>query len=179
MLRRVTLKDGRTVILRSIKWRDLDGILDVFNSVAEEEEMIKYLGIIEKRKKEDYVKVFSRIMADVELGKEIRIVAEAENRIVGYVSVKVDGGSFRHRAWLGILVKKEFRDLGLGTELMKAVIEESRRRGLKLLLLETSSLNVRAIRVFKKVGFREVGRVPMGLRLNNKFVDTIIMALVL
>jgi len=178
MLREVTLKDGRTAILRHVEWRDLDDILDVFNSVAEEE-MTKYLGVVEKRRKEDYVRVFSRIMADVELRKEIRIVAEVESRVVGYVSVKVDGGSFGHRAWLGILVKKEFRDLGLGTELMGAAIEESRKRGLKLLLLETSSLNARAIRVFKKVGFREVGRIPKGLRLNKKFTDTIIMALVL
>lgn len=67
--------------------------------------------------------------------------------------------------------------LGVGTELMRSIVEEAGRRGLRILLLETSSLNRRAIHVFEKVGFREVGRIPLGLMIDGGYVDTLLMAL--
>ena len=176
---KVLLKNGNEAILRDVRWNDLDDILEIFNSLAEEDEIIKYLGIVKKRKKKDYVITFSKIMANVTLGKEIRIVAEINGKVVGFVSIKIDGNGFRHRGWLGILIRREFRNMGLGTKMLELAIKEAKERGLKLILLETSSLNKRAIHVFKKVGFKEIGRIPKGLKINEKYVDTIIMALIL
>ncbi len=116
-------------------------------------------------------------MANIELGREIRLVAEVKGKVIGYATVKRDDDGLRHRGWLGIAIKKEFRGLGIGTELMRRIIDEARKLDFKLILLETSSLNDRAIHVYRKIGFKEVGRISMGMRINDKYVDTIIMAL--
>lgn len=44
--RRFTLKDSRKAIVRYVKWEDVDGILDIFNTIAEEEEIVRYLGVV-------------------------------------------------------------------------------------------------------------------------------------
>lgn len=67
--------------------------------------------------------------------------------------------------------------MGIGTEMMKAIIEESRRIGLKILVLHFASTNLRAIHVYEKVGFREVGRIPNGIYFNNRYMDDVIMFL--
>ncbi len=173
--KKVVLKDGRTVVLRHLRWEDFEDILNLFNSVAKEEECIPYLGVMKEISREEYLKVFSNIISRIQRGKEIRIVAEYMGRVVGFASAKLGSDSFRHRAWIGVLVKKGFREVGVGTELLKAIVMESSRVGLKLLLAEVSTLNPRAIHVFTKVGFKKVGKIPYGIILDGKYADTVIM----
>lgn len=44
--------------------------------------------------------------------------------------------------------------------MLETLIEESRKTGLKLLVLDMLSTNARARHVYEKVGFKEAGRVP-------------------
>ena len=46
--RRFVTRDGREAILRSLKWEDLDGLLDYINSFAEED-----LDFLPRGKKDD------------------------------------------------------------------------------------------------------------------------------
>ncbi len=48
---------------------------------------------------------------------------------------------------------------------------------LKVLTLRVFSTNERAQHVYRKVGFKEVGRVPKAVYRNSKYIDDIIMAL--
>jgi putative acetyltransferase len=77
------------------------------------------------------------------------------------------------------VVKKGFRDLGIGTEIMKAVIGQAVRLGLKLLVLSVFASNERAIHVYEQVGFVQTGRVPKKHFRDGKYVDEIAMAKVL
>jgi len=172
-----TAKNGARVVVRYVRWEDICDYYELWKSLARDKEVVKYLGVVEEIDFSTCVDRFSRIVASVEKGKEIRLVAEVDGKVVGYVSIKIEGGSFRHRGWLGIIIRREYRDLGIGTRLLEAVVREAKRMGLKLILLETSSLNSRAIHVFRKVGFREIGVVPGGLCIDNKCVDTLFMVL--
>jgi RimJ/RimL family protein N-acetyltransferase len=58
-------------------------------------------------------------------------------------------------------------------------IEESRKSGLKVIILHVFANNNRAKLVYEKAGFRKTGRIPKGIHRNNKYVDDIIMTLAL
>ena len=80
---------------------------------------------------------------------------------------------------LGIVIKSGYRDAGIGTEMLGILVDESRKRELKLLVLRLFADNDRARHVYEKLGFREAGRVPRALCRNGEYSDEVIMVLVL
>jgi RimJ/RimL family protein N-acetyltransferase len=61
-------------------------------------------------------------------------------------------------------------------EMMRTLVAESRRAGLKTIQLEVFANNPRAIHVYEKTGFKETGRIPKKMLRNGKFIDSIVMA---
>jgi RimJ/RimL family protein N-acetyltransferase len=80
---------------------------------------------------------------------------------------------------LGIVIGNGYRDLRIGTEIMKSLIEQARAVGLKLLTLSVYATNERARHVYQRLGFVETGRIPKKLFKDGKYVDEITMAKVL
>ena len=176
VFRRFTIKDGRRVILRAPRWEDLDDLLDFINSLVDE-------GVdIDRDKKvsrEDEANWLGRRLADIENDRIIGIVAEVNGRVAANSEVARKGGIMDHVGELGISVKAGFRDLGIGTEMMKALIAESRRMGLKVLVLDVFASNSRARHLYKKVGFEETGRIPRGICRKGEYIDLIRMTTIL
>ena len=73
----------------------------------------------------------SRIAA-IEKGEQVQVVAEADGKMIGNSQVRRGKYSdeFYHGK-LGVAIRREYRDLGIGLEMMKTLIEESRKSGLK------------------------------------------------
>jgi RimJ/RimL family protein N-acetyltransferase len=61
--------------------------------------------------------------------------------------------------------------------MMKVLINESRRAGLKIIVLDVFATNSRARHVYEKVGFREVGKIPKGISKDGGYIDLVRMAL--
>ncbi|WP_445486629.1 GNAT family N-acetyltransferase [Niallia sp. 03133] len=57
---------------------------------------------------------------------------------------------------LGIAIMKNARGLGIGTELMKKIIEEAKKDCYPSLSLSVDPENEQAVQIYKKLGFREV-----------------------
>ena len=82
-------------------------------------------------------------------------VAEAEGQIVGTVWVRImeDYGHVDDETpSLAISLLSEYRGRGIGTELMKRMIEELRTQGYKKVSLSVQKTNY-AVRLYKKFGF--------------------------
>jgi RimJ/RimL family protein N-acetyltransferase len=61
---------------------------------------------------------------------------------------------------IGISVAAPYREEGIGTECMKALIGTAKQIGLKLLFLHCFENNPRAHHTYEKVGFVRAGSVP-------------------
>lgn len=96
-------------------------------------------------------------------------------RVVASSDIHVLGGYEKHVGVLGIVVQKGFRDSGIGTEMMKTMIEQARTLGLKVLTLQAFATNKRAIHVYENVGFVETGRIPKKFFKENQYIDEVIM----
>lgn len=55
-----------------------------------------------------------------------------------------------------IAVKKDARRMGMGSELMRAYLEQARKQGMKCVVLRTDWRNKASMTLFKKSGFREI-----------------------
>lgn len=89
---------------------------------------------------------------------DICFVAEADNKIVGAVWVRImnDYGHVDDETpSFAISLLKEYRNYGIGTELMKRMLDELRDNGYQQSSLAVQKMNY-AVSMYKKVGFEIV-----------------------
>lgn len=80
---------------------------------------------------------------------------------------------------LGIAISNKFRNRGIGREMIKTLLEESRKAGLKTLELEVFADNSNAIHLYESLGFIKVGTIQKKVLRKDVFHDIIVMSMVL
>ena len=101
-----------------------------------------------------------------------RIIARAE--LEGYYAARI-----RHRAKFSISVKKEYWNQGIGTEMLKRIVEQANKMKIRIIELEVISDNVGAIALYHKMGFIDIGTYINYFYVNEKFKDAIVMQKIL
>ena len=167
-----TAKDGREVILRTPKWEDLNDALEFINSLVEEDAMIL---MNTKKTREQEIDWLLENMKKLEKGKIIMITAEVDGRMVGIVEIRPHFGKMSHVGSLGISIKKGYRGIGIGFDLMKEAEKHAIHMRLKTMQLEVFEKNERAIHVYEKMGYKVTGRIPEGVLQNDEYMDVLIM----
>ena len=83
---------------------------------------------------------------------------------------------WRHRAMMGISIRKEYWGCGLGSYLMQLAIDQTRTNGFEQLELGVFEDNIRAIHLYEKFGFAKYGVSPRAFKLKDgTYRDEIIM----
>ncbi|MEM3731592.1 MAG: GNAT family N-acetyltransferase [Candidatus Bathyarchaeia archaeon] len=158
--------------MRTPKWEDLDNLLELINSLVEEgAEIIRN----EKVSRDEEIDWLSKTIASLEKDEIFFLVGEVDGKVIASSDIRPLRGSERHVGVLGIIVKDGFRDIGIGTEMMKTLIEQARKMGLKVLTLSAFATNKRALHVYKKVGFVQTGVIPKKHFKDGRYIDEIIM----
>ncbi|MEM4645483.1 MAG: GNAT family N-acetyltransferase, partial [Archaeoglobaceae archaeon] len=88
------------------------------------------------------------------LGKEgFSIIAEKDGKIVGHLVIVPDE---KNRVDLTIFIHQDYQNRGIGQEMMKLIIDYCKKVGFDGITLVTERTNLRAIHVYKKLGFEVV-----------------------
>jgi ribosomal protein S18 acetylase RimI-like enzyme len=100
-------------------------------------------------------------VASLDAGRRVIVVAESEGAVVGMGHlVPSEARNATHRAEVQrVAVAAGARGSGVGRELMAAVEEEARARGLTLLWLTTHS-GADAARFYEAIGYTRLGVMP-------------------
>lgn len=168
-------KKRRQVTIRLPKEGDLDGLLGYINELIDEDTTLSINKKVTKKEEEEYL---SGILEAVRSKKGFNLLAFYEDKLVANVSVERKKHRESHLGVLGISVRKDFRDEGLGAELLKQAIFLSRSfLKLKLLVLSTFKVNARAIHLYQKMGFKKCGRWPRGVSYKGRYIDNVLMYL--
>jgi len=176
---RFKTSSGESVTLRGLRWEDLDDCVAFINDLVDEKGSEPSLGIVADRKqtREEEADWLANQITGIERGSMVSVVAEVAGRLVGNGSVT--RGSYedtKRHGYLGIAITKKNRDRGIGVAMMRTLVKESRKAGLKTIQLEVFANNPRAIHVYERTGFKEAGRIPKKMLRNGKFIDSIVMA---
>jgi RimJ/RimL family protein N-acetyltransferase len=154
-------KKGTKVTARFLEWNDLEGVMKFANDLSGEDTFVQLNG--EDLTREDEVKYLSKALSGMELKKEIHMVVEADGNIVGNSCITVGVRRKQHIGEIAISVSKDYRDEGIGYEMMQILILLARELKLKLLTLNCFENNPRALHIYEKCGFKMVGILPGAL----------------
>lgn len=178
VVKMVQLKNGQEVTLRYAKWSDLDDLTDYINELSQEDTFITFSG--ETITKKEEARYLASVLQDMEFKNKVKILAYHNNMLAGISDVtRITAAKERkkHVGVLGISVRKQYRGAGLGEQLMRTTIEEAINHidGLRQIILEVYGPNDIAQSLYKKLGFKEGGRIPGGLKYKDEYTDDITM----
>jgi ribosomal protein S18 acetylase RimI-like enzyme len=80
-----------------------------------------------------------------------------------------------HRCQIGISVATDQQGKGIGSLLMKTLLDAARLAGFEQMELEVVASNKRAIHLYSRLGFREMGRIPRGFRYREGFYEDLLL----
>jgi len=172
VLQEFSIEGGHKVVLRTPRWEDLDDLLELVNSLVDERAEI---GKDEKTSRDEEIDWLSGLLARLEKDKTFFLVAEVEGRVIASSDINRQKGYQKHVGVVGIVIKKGFRELGIGTAIMQALVEQAKKMGMEVLTLTAFVSNKRAIHVYEKVGFVQTGLIPKKHLKEGKYIDEVIM----
>ncbi len=102
-----------------------------------------------------------------------------DGKIVGTAGIGAVGNKKKnsHRAEFGISVEREWWGLGIGRALTEACIECAVTTNYTQVERDVVSENSIAVSLYKKCGFEEYGRNPLGFKTENGYQELVLMRL--
>lgn len=82
------------------------------------------------------------------------IIKNNQNLILGFTGIKV---ILDEAELMNIVVKKDFRNIGIGALLLDYMIYYSKNIDLKTITLEVNEINIPAIKLYEKFDFEKLG----------------------
>ena len=161
--KRISLRDGRTCVLRNGDAQDGQALFDNFMLThAQTDWLLSYPD----ENSLDAVQEAAFLKEKAMSPNEIEIIAEIDGRVVGSAGIERVGhkDKVKHRAEFGISVDKDCWGLGVGRALTRACIECAKAAGYLQLELQAVEANERAVALYRSEGFLEYGRNPRGFR---------------
>ncbi|PEC22107.1 GNAT family N-acetyltransferase [Bacillus cereus] len=117
------------------------------------------------------------IKTDNEKMKNLFLIAEAHNRIVGFS--RCEGSDLKrlsHKVEFGVCILKEFWGYEIGKNLLQQSINWADENEVKKISLQVLETNEKAINLYKKLGFEVEGVLKNDKRLSDgKYYNTVVM----
>ncbi len=167
-------KDGRTVTIRTPSIDDVESMMNFINELVDE-------GVqISTTERQTYVSELRYLADEIQKmieGKLIALVATVDEKIIAHTELRRGSGRTLHVGTLGVGVIREYRNVGLGYELIRLLIDLAKSEGYRLIKLEVYAHNAPAVHLYRKLGFIQTGIIPkMGL-FEEGYENALIMCL--
>ena len=122
----VTLRDGTYVLLRPMVAEDETRLREFYAAVGDED-----LRFFRHRVKD--AALIHEWSEHLDYASVLPLLALVKDRVVGNVSLHFCEGPKRHMAEIRLFLAKDFRRRGLGTKMLRTLIDLARRQGLGIL----------------------------------------------
>jgi ribosomal protein S18 acetylase RimI-like enzyme len=168
----INLRNGTSIILRHLSKEDLNDIWNIFNEVVEEKQFIPVINPVTSRfEKENWY--FRQKDED-----NIVVVAEIDNHIVGQCMIEhTYWDASAHVGDLGIIIAAHYRNFGLGQYLIQEALKVARDKAFEKICLSCFHTNIRALNLYKRIGFQKVGLRERQFKMDGKIFDEVLMEL--
>jgi RimJ/RimL family protein N-acetyltransferase len=141
------LPGGARLLLRPLTKDDKQGLVDLFGRASREDLELFRSDAGEPEVVESWVDKLN-------LTRVFPLVAVVDDKIVGDATLHFGEHYRRHRAWVRIFLDKDYRRQGIGTLMLRSLIDVARRVGLQQLYAEVLTLQQSVIKGFEDLGFR-------------------------
>jgi len=168
---------GKNVLLRPVKRSDISYFLKWFN----DPEVIQYLGIylpMTEMSEEKYIEELGTTRARSDARFVIEVIEGASTKPIGNCGLHQISAK-DHNAIFGIAIgEKDYWSKSYGTEAARLLINYGFQQ-LNLHRISSSAIafNERSIKLHKKVGFREEGRLRQAMFKNGQYHDQVLFGI--
>ncbi|MBQ6544205.1 MAG: GNAT family N-acetyltransferase [Lachnospiraceae bacterium] len=152
------------ITVRQYKQEDLDDLIRIWNEVVEE-------GVAFPQ--EDYLDRQSG--ADFFASQTYPAAAEVDGRVLGlYILHPNNVGRCGHICNASYAVSSEARGLGIGEKLVRDCLIKGKEFGFRILQFNAVvENNLRARRLYERLGFTPLGVIPAGFRMKDGHYENI------
>lgn len=167
--KRFVAKDGTKVLFREPRATDAKLAMEYINSFVKEKR--NGMNITKKKTLKQETEWLKRVLSQIKKNDVVCLFVLKDSKIVGNCAITRKERKQNHRAYLGISLHKSIREKGIGTSLIKEVINLAKKRMKGIKIIETSVLdyNKRAQHVYKKNGFKKVATIPKSVKEDGKY----------
>jgi tRNA-Thr(GGU) m(6)t(6)A37 methyltransferase TsaA len=164
-----------TVVFRYPLPTDAPAALAFVNALSAERTFVLFQG--EQQTLTEETTWLNERLAKIAAGTGISLFAFAGDRYVGSAAIELGGLVSSHVGYFGIGLAPDWRDLGIGTLLMRSVIAEAERYliAMRLIQLDVFADNERGIHLYRKLGFTEYARLPGAVYRRGEYRDLLSM----
>lgn len=175
----LTLARLPAVRVRDLAWNDFDGWVGLYYTRYDEVAANTDLGVFTMEHRPslgEEAALFGSVWKQVLSGDMVASIAEDGGIVIGLCTA-VRGGhrEDHHVASLGIAVRPESRGAGVGTALLRHVLAKCEGR-FTVVTLSVIAGNEPALRLYRRFGFVERGRVPRSFRRDGVEHDELLMS---
>jgi RimJ/RimL family protein N-acetyltransferase len=155
-----TTPEGLTVLLRPVKISDEPLLKDFFYSLSDQS---IYQRFISSRKDMPHERLQESVVIDYtrEIVILVIIESEAKEEIVGVGQYGIN--EMRHSAEVALVVRDDYQNKGIGTELLAYLTHLAKRQGLLGFTAEVLVENRPMLHLFEKMGFDTEKRSDAGV----------------
>lgn len=163
-------KDGRPIGVRYAGINDAKILHDGFCDVVSEGQWLP--TFISSATVPDWANWIQR----ASVGSEAILVAEVDSHYAGHLTLQPEEWmASRHVAKLGVIVIKDFRNLGVGRSLMTSAEDVALVKEYEKIVLSTFSDNDLALSLYQSLGYRAIGFRVRHFKMERGYVDEILM----
>ena len=163
----------RNLIIHFAKLNDLPFIVDIYNQAIRNKNVTGDLTEFGIKDRLEWFKKFDS-------NKYPIYIAEIDNKVVGYstlYSYRPGREAMSTVAEISYYLDYSFQGKGIGTNLLKYVIADCSRIGIRTLVAILLDINVKSIGILEKFNFIKWGHLPNIININKKKCGQLIYGL--
>ena len=146
----VTLRDGRTVVLRPLASADSDKLYAFFQALPEEGRLFLRHDVRDPA-------LVRRWTAELNLESVVPLIAEKGDKIIADGTLHIETHSWmRHVGLIRLVIDETHRNVGLGTLIARELVAIAEQRSLEKLQVHVIDDDRRHIKLFQTLGFEKV-----------------------
>lgn len=163
--------NNKPVTLRLPQESDAKDLQQYVNQLSQERTFVSFQG--EQMSLEEEQEYLDELLKQMKEKKGLLLLAFTNDELIGNLSLHLKERTEKHIGVLGISVKNGFRNLGLGTELLKQLLQLAKQElpDMEIVTLSVYANNDRAKHVYQKLGFKPYGSLPNGVKREEGYFD--------
>lgn len=143
-----TTLNGKQITLRLMHPDDRDGLMGFAKSLPEDDLLFLAVDITRPEALDQWVH-------NINAGMIKTVLAEADGKLIGHGTLSHNALQWtRHLGEIVLLLRPDFRGIGLGSLLANELFSIARELGLQKIVARMASEQRGALQVFEKLGFR-------------------------
>jgi RimJ/RimL family protein N-acetyltransferase len=165
-------------VIRLAKEFDAEAIIDIRKEIILSETTTKFFISSPNELSSNVEKEREKIRKSFERNN-LYIVFETEGKVVGFLVLnRYEHERLNHAGSMGMGIREKFTNQGIGTKLIEFLINWAKKqKSIEKICLGVVSVNERAIKVYKRMGFVEEGRQRNQIKYEDgSYGDDILMA---